>query len=125
VPIGLRNELEVGADSLDPDDRLVPELARHPLIELRIRQQWIPQVSDAIFQHEHRHIATHAVGVAADSLEHLDHLDPESCIRIVELSCVVPRREVRIATKRNYLTGFVKEELAGGLAARFGVAAYE
>src|SRR5260221_211331 len=55
-----------------------------------------PVLSEDVVEHEHRHIATHAVAATGDGFQFFNHGGARSWIGVIELGGVSPRREKRV-----------------------------
>jgi hypothetical protein len=90
VPVHLGHEHEIGPLGADRVDGLVPELARVGGVERRLIHVRKPVVLDVLAEHQHRHVAAHAVDQPSDALELLDQVRAERRVGVVELDGVVP-----------------------------------
>ena len=92
IPVGLGGEQHVGMDGSDGGDDVGPVLG----VGHRTGP-FAPGAAEHVVEHEHRHVAAHAVGEAADVDERVDGGLSEPGGEGVELGDVGPWREVGVA----------------------------
>ena len=96
APVGFSDEEKVRVAAPHGVDRLRPELPCGRRASLRWRNLPPGSLKD-IVQHQHGHVAAHAVALSGDSEQRLDERVPQVGVAVVELGSVGPAGEVGVA----------------------------
>ena len=93
IPVRLRHEEALR----NRRPRFGPEFGRRRCARL----QTLPRVRENVGEHQHRHVAPHAVGVFRHLPQLADERSPHLHVAVIQLRHIGPRREKRIAAARD------------------------